>query len=57
MPEHPILGRLANKVCVIAGAAGVIGEAAAERLRREGATVVGSISESTRSACSPCKPT
>jgi NAD(P)-dependent dehydrogenase (short-subunit alcohol dehydrogenase family) len=57
MPEHAILGRLANKVCVIAGAAGVIGEAAAERLRREGATVVGSISESTRSACSPCKPT
>jgi NAD(P)-dependent dehydrogenase (short-subunit alcohol dehydrogenase family) len=35
------LGRLANKVCVIAGAAGVIGEATAGRLRREGATVVG----------------
>lgn len=28
-------------MCVIAGAAGVIGEATAERLRREGATVVG----------------
>jgi hypothetical protein len=41
VPEHAILGRLANKVCVIAGAAGVIGEATAGRLRREGATVVG----------------
>ncbi|MGI8486350.1 MAG: SDR family NAD(P)-dependent oxidoreductase [Thermomicrobiales bacterium] len=34
-------GRLANKVCVIASAAGVIGEATAERLQREGAIVVG----------------
>lgn len=35
------VARLTGKVCVIAGAAGVIGEAAAERLRREGGTVVG----------------
>ncbi len=41
MPEHAIADRLAGKVCVIAGAAGVIGEATAERLRREGAVVIG----------------
>jgi NAD(P)-dependent dehydrogenase (short-subunit alcohol dehydrogenase family) len=35
------LARLEGKVCVIAGASGVIGEATAERLRSEGATVVG----------------
>jgi NAD(P)-dependent dehydrogenase (short-subunit alcohol dehydrogenase family) len=41
VPEHAIAGRLAGKVCVIAGAAGVIGEATAERVRREGAVVIG----------------
>jgi NAD(P)-dependent dehydrogenase (short-subunit alcohol dehydrogenase family) len=39
MPEHP--GRLADKVCVITGAAGAIGAAVAGRLEREGATVAG----------------
>jgi NAD(P)-dependent dehydrogenase (short-subunit alcohol dehydrogenase family) len=39
MPEHP--GRLADKVCVITGAAGAIGAAVAARLEREGATVAG----------------
>ena len=39
--ERSTPARLTGKVCVIAGAAGVIGEATAERLRREGATVVG----------------
>jgi NAD(P)-dependent dehydrogenase (short-subunit alcohol dehydrogenase family) len=39
--DQGTLARLAGKVCVIAGAAGVIGEAAAERLGREGGTVVG----------------
>jgi NAD(P)-dependent dehydrogenase (short-subunit alcohol dehydrogenase family) len=34
-------GRLKNRVCVIAGAAGVIAQAAADRLTSEGATVVG----------------
>lgn len=34
-------GRLAGKVCVIAGAAGAIGEAVAKRLTGEGAIVVG----------------
>jgi NAD(P)-dependent dehydrogenase (short-subunit alcohol dehydrogenase family) len=34
-------GRLAGKVCVITGAAGGIGAAAAERFEREGAQVVG----------------
>lgn len=33
--------RLTGKVCVIAGAAGVIGEAVADRFRNEGGTVVG----------------
>lgn len=37
-PGH---GRLAGKVCVIAGAAGAIGKAVARRLTSEGATVVG----------------
>jgi NAD(P)-dependent dehydrogenase (short-subunit alcohol dehydrogenase family) len=34
-------GRLAGKVCVIAGAASAIGEAVADRLTREGAVVAG----------------
>jgi NAD(P)-dependent dehydrogenase (short-subunit alcohol dehydrogenase family) len=34
-------GRLAGRVCVVAGACGAIGEAAADRLRGEGATVIG----------------
>ncbi len=34
-------GRLADKVCVVTGAAGGIGEATAERLANEGAKVVG----------------
>jgi len=34
-------GRLANKVCVVTGAAGGIGAATAERLAREGGRVVG----------------
>jgi NAD(P)-dependent dehydrogenase (short-subunit alcohol dehydrogenase family) len=34
-------GRLAGRVCVIAGAAGAIGAAVAARLEREGATVAG----------------
>ena len=37
----PGYGRLAGKVCVIAGAAGAIGEAVARRLTAEGAIVVG----------------
>ena len=39
MPGHA--SRLAGRVCVIAGAAGAIGEAVAVRLEREGATVAG----------------
>ena len=39
VPGHS--DRLAGQVCVITGAAGVIAEAVAERLKREGATVVG----------------
>jgi NAD(P)-dependent dehydrogenase (short-subunit alcohol dehydrogenase family) len=39
MPGSP--SRLADKVCVITGAAGAIGEAVARRLEREGATVAG----------------
>jgi NAD(P)-dependent dehydrogenase (short-subunit alcohol dehydrogenase family) len=39
VPGHS--DRLAGQVCVITGAAGVIAEANAERLKREGATVVG----------------
>jgi len=43
MPEEEPrpMTRLSGKVCVIAGAAGVIGEATAERLRGEGGIVVG----------------
>lgn len=39
--QQAILARLTGKVCVISGAAGAIGAAAAERLEREGGTVVG----------------
>jgi NAD(P)-dependent dehydrogenase (short-subunit alcohol dehydrogenase family) len=39
VPGHS--DRLAGQVCVITGAAGVVAEAVAERLKREGATVVG----------------
>lgn len=39
--ERTALARLTDRVCVVAGAAGVIGAAAAERLEREGGIVVG----------------
>lgn len=39
MPQSP--GRLKDKVCVVTGAASVIAAAAADRLRSEGATVIG----------------
>ena len=54
VPGHP--DRLAGQVCVITGAAGVIAEAVAERLKREGSTVVGMTSVSTLGDC-PCRPT
>jgi len=38
---HAARPRLTDRVCIVAGAAGVIGEAAAGRLQAEGATVVG----------------
>ncbi len=41
MPNNVKLSRLTNKVCVVTGAAGGIGEATAERLASEGARVVG----------------
>jgi NAD(P)-dependent dehydrogenase (short-subunit alcohol dehydrogenase family) len=40
--DEPLaMTRLSGRVCVIAGAAGVIGEATAARLRSEGGTVIG----------------
>ena len=41
MSNNDTLSRLTNKVCVVTGAAGGIGEATAERLASEGARVVG----------------
>jgi NAD(P)-dependent dehydrogenase (short-subunit alcohol dehydrogenase family) len=41
MSKGVVSKRLANKVCVVTGAAGGIGEATAERLASEGAKVVG----------------
>ena len=39
--EQSLMRRLSGKVCVIAGAAGAIGEGVAKRLKAEGGVVVG----------------